>query len=402
MTVTVIGVDGGSLPPGATEVLNAAELVVGTREQLRSHAPEGARTVELGSLGPAMNALSALTGDEVGVVFASGDPGFFGAVRALRSKGLRCSVLPAVSSVQRLMARVGRSWDDVTVVSTRAGGLHRALNVCRAHPAVVVLTSSGAGPARLAAGLSGWRRTMVVGEDLGGAHERVTTVDPAEAAGRTWLEPNVVFCVRDPDAVPVRGWHGGGEPVPPAGWGLAEKEFSHRQGEVSGSELRALALSRLAPRPGSLVWDVGAGCGAVAVECARMGAAVVAVEEDEAQAVRLVSNATSHGVDVRVVEGRAPEVLRELPKPDSVFVGVADPEVLAGCAHVGAERVVLVLEEFDRVKPSRDILRNAGYVVDGIQFCAHRIAETEQGRSRLAAAEPVLLLFGRRFGEEGT
>ncbi|WP_017974080.1 precorrin-6y C5,15-methyltransferase (decarboxylating) subunit CbiE [Actinopolyspora halophila] len=400
MTVTVIGVDDGPLPEGAAEVLNSAELVVGSRGQLRALAPEGTRTVELGSFGPALSALSALAGDETGVVLASGDPGFFGAVRALRDKGLRCAVLPALSSVQRLMARVGRSWDDATVVSARVGGARRALNVCRARSAVVVLTTSGAGPAQLGAGLRGWRRTLVVGEDLGGEHERVTTVEPAEAAERTWLEPNVVFCVTDPDAVPERGWHGGGEPVPPPGWALPEEEFSHREGTITGSEARAVALAGLAPRPGCLVWDVGAGSGSVAVECARMGAASIAVESDEAQVVRLVSNATAHGVDVRVVEGAAPGVLRELPKPDSVFVGTSDPEVLTACAHVGAERLVLASNELDRVGASRDVLRNAGYRVDGVQLAANRMSELEDGSARLAARDPVVLLRAFRTADE--
>ncbi|SDP46264.1 precorrin-6Y C5,15-methyltransferase (decarboxylating) [Actinopolyspora xinjiangensis] len=392
MAVTVIGIDGGPLPEGATEVLNSAALVVGAPPHLREHAPEGARTVELGSFGPALNALSALTASETGVVLASGDPGYFGAVRALRDKGVRCSVMPALSSVQRLLARMGRSWEDTSVVSARIGGLHRALNVCRARSAVVVLTGGGIGPAQLASGLRGWRRTMIVGEDLGGEHERVTTVDPEEAAERSWFEPNIVCCLDDPDAVPDRNWHSGGEPTPPRRWALPEEEFSHREGTITSAEVRALALARLRPRPGALVWDVGAGSGSVAVECARMGAACVAVESDEAQVVRLVSNAAAHGVDVRVEEGAAPAVLRGLAKPDSVFVGIDDAEVLTACAHVGATRVVLVLSALDRIGASRDVLRNAGYHVEGVQLSANRMFTSDEQGPRLSAVEPVVLL----------
>lgn len=400
MSVTVIGVDGGPLPAGSAAALASARLVVGGRRHLDAHAPTHARTVELGSLEPAINALSALTADEDAVVLASGDPGFFGAVRMLRERGIRCGVLPAISSVQRLMARIGRCWDDVAVVSAHGRDLAAAVNVCRARPAVVVLTGPGSGPAQLASGLAGWRRTLVVGEDLGGPHERMTTLDPAEAARRTWHEPNIVFSVADLDAVPGRGWLAGGQPLPPvSGWALPEDEFAHRDGMITKSEVRAVALSKLAPRPGVLVWDVGAGSGSVAVECARMGAATIAVESDAAQVVRLITNAAEHGVEVRVEEDPAPKVLHGLPKPDSIFVGGGGSDVVTACAHAGASRVVVALVALDRVAPTREALRGAGYEVEGVQLSASRLVELPDGSSRLHAANPVVLISGTRASE---
>ncbi|MBA8823318.1 precorrin-6Y C5,15-methyltransferase (decarboxylating) [Saccharopolyspora lacisalsi] len=397
MTVTVIGIDGGPLPDGAEEALHSARLVVGSRRHLEAHVPEGTRTLELGPFDPAMNALSSLAAGELGVVFASGDPGFFGVLRTLRERGVRCSVLPATSSVQQLMARVGRSWDDVTVVAAYEGDLSRAANVCRARPAVVVLTSPGAGPAQLGTALRGWRRSLTVGEQLGGTHERLSTVSPEEAAERAWQEPNVVLCMSDPDAVPRRGWFAGGEPVPPDGWALDESEFSHRDGTITKAEIRAVAVAKLAPRPGVLVWDVGAGSGSVAIECARLGAATIAVESDESQSVRMVTNAAGHGADVRIEEGTAPKALRELPKPDAVFVGGGESEVTTACAYAGASRIVVALTTLDRVAVTREILGGAGYRVEGVQLSANRI--TEPPESRLEAAEPVVLISGVRVGE---
>ncbi|MHA6800801.1 precorrin-6y C5,15-methyltransferase (decarboxylating) subunit CbiE [Bounagaea algeriensis] len=395
MAVTVIGVDGAELPHGGTELVDSAKLVIGGRRHLRAHAPDHARTLELGPLEPALNALSALAAEEDAVVLAAGDPGFFGALRALKERGVHCSVLPATSSVQRLMARTGRPWDDVTVVSAHGRELPRAINVCRARPAVAVLTAPGAGPAQIGSGLIGWRRTMTVAEDLGGEFETVVTLDPAEAAARTWQEPNIVLCLADQDAVPQLGWFAGGAPLPPAGWGLPEDEFSHRDGVITESEVRAVALAKLAPRPGALVWDVGAGCGSVAVECARLGAAAIAVESDEAQTVRMITNAARHGVDVRVEEGQAPQALRQLPRPDAVFVGGGGSEVVTACANVGANRVVVALAALDRVAPARDALRSAGYDVEGVQVSASRLADLPDGSARLRAADPVVLLTGR-------
>lgn len=392
--ITVLGVDGGPPPPGAAEALAAAEVVLGGSRHLAAvPLPAGVPTVELGPVGPALDALPGRRA----VVLASGDPGFFGIVRLLRAHGHRPHVLPARSSVQTLFARIGRPWDDVAVVSAHGRALRPAVNVCRARAATAVLTAPDAGPSLIAAGLRGWPRTLVVGEDLGGPHERITELPAAEAAGRSWHPVNVLACLRDPDAVADRGWYAGGEPGPPAdGWALPDDAFDHRAGMVTKAEVRAVALARLAPRPGTLVWDVGAGSGSVAVECARMGAAVLAVEREPADADRVAANAAAHGVEVRLVRGAAPEALAGLPGPDAVFVGGGGPAVVAAVAGVGADRVVVALAAVDRIAPTRAALRDAGYAVEGVQLAASRLAELPDGGLRLAATNPVTVLTGRR------
>ena len=385
MSVTVIGLDGAALPPSAAQALAGAQVVVGAPHQL------AAVPVPLGAtmLGPAE--LDRLPDRSPAVVLASGDPGFFGIVRALRKRGLRPVVLPAPSSVARAFASLGRSWDDVAVVSAHGRSLRCALNVCRAHPAVAVLTAPGSGAVEIAAGLAGWHRAVLVAEDLGGPGEQVRRFDGGQVR-----DPHVVLCLADRDAVPARGWIAGGEPVPPAtGWALDEAQFSHRDGMITKSEVRALALAWLAPGPGRLVWDLGAGSGSVGVECARLGAAVVAVERDPAQCVRLVANASAHRVDVRVIEGPAPAVLSGLPEPDAVFVGGGGPEVVRAAAQA-SPRVVVALAALDRFAPCRAALREEGHQVEGVQLAASRFAELPDGSVRLAATNPVLLLWGQR------
>ncbi|MGH3825314.1 MAG: precorrin-6y C5,15-methyltransferase (decarboxylating) subunit CbiE, partial [Pseudonocardiaceae bacterium] len=384
VSLTVVGLDGAALPPGAVQALAGAQVVVGAPHQLAAVAVPAEAAV----LGPAE--LDELSSDAPTVVLASGDPGFFGIVRALRERGLRPVVLPARSSVARAFALLGRPWDDVAVVSAHGRSLRSALNVCRAHPAVAVLTGPGAGAVEIAAGLVGWHRSVLVAENLGGPHERVRRFDGQVS------DPHVVLCLANEDAVPARGWITGGEPVPPAaGWALDEAEFSHRAGMITKSEIRALALARLAPGPGRLVWDLGAGSGSVGIECARLGAAVIAVERDPGQCTRLVANAYAHGVDVRMVEGSAPAALDGLPEPDAVFVGGGGPEVVRAAAQAST-RVVVALATLDRVAPCHAALREAGHHVDGVQLAASRFAELPDGTVRLAATNPVLLLWGRR------
>ncbi|MDQ3826878.1 MAG: cobalt-precorrin-7 (C(5))-methyltransferase, partial [Actinomycetota bacterium] len=122
MSVTVIGLDGATLPPGASQALAGAQVVVGAPHQLAAvPVPTVARV-----LGPAQ--LDELPDTSPAVVLASGDPGFFGIVRTLRARGLRPVVLPARSSVARAFALLGRSWDDVAVVSAHGRSLRRAVN----------------------------------------------------------------------------------------------------------------------------------------------------------------------------------------------------------------------------------------------------------------------------------
>lgn len=389
MTVTVIGVDGKNLPVGASAALDEADLVVGTRRQLDAHAPERARTIELGAI---ESLVTDLTVAAHAVVLADGDPGFFGVVRSLREKNVRLTVLPAVSSVQRVLAAIGRPSDDVVVVNAVDADTVRALNVCRARPAVAVL---GLSPAALALALRGWRRTLVVAEDLGGPDEKVSTVDLAEAAARPWGDVNVVVCLAEPETMPPRGWIAGAQPVSD-GWALPEDDFSHRDGMVTSAELRALALARLAPAPGTLVWDVGAGSGALGVECARLGAAVLAVERDPMQCLRILANASKYGVDVRVVEAELLAAISGLPAPDAVFIGGGGDAVIRACTSVEASRIVVALASIDRVAPTRAALTAADYRVDGCQVSVARLTEHSDGSTRLAAGDPVTLVWGVR------
>lgn len=273
------------------------------------------------------------------------------------------------------MAETGRSWDRTTVLDEGVPFEH-ALNLCRARSSVLV---RNAPVAELARGLAGWRRTLVVAESLGGPTERRSTVDPAEAVNRLWRSPELL-CLADVEFA-----------VEPEGWALPDDRFANRDGMVATTEVRALALARLAPRPGVLVWDVGAGPGAVGIECARLGAAVLAVERDPVQVVRIIANAATHHVDVRIVEAELADAVAHLPRPDAIFVGGGGAAAVAACAAVGARRVVVAMPELDRAVPSRDVLRDAGYAVEGTLLSSARLVG-----SVTTATNPVLVLWGTR------
>ncbi|WP_329009536.1 precorrin-6y C5,15-methyltransferase (decarboxylating) subunit CbiE [Micromonospora rifamycinica] len=408
--VLVLGVDaaGRPWPPAALAVLAGAGLVVGAARHLAAvPVPPDVETVVLGPLAPALDRLTAAHAAGLPtVVLASGDPGFFGVVRRLRAAGLPVRVLPAVSSVAAAFARAGLDWDGTVVVTAHGRDLGPALHACRALPAVAVLTAPGAGATEIGAGLAGWSRRLVVAEHLGSAAERVTWTTPEQAAARRWADPHVLLSLAapagaDPAADPptpagVGPVRADNQPAaaPADGWALPESAYRHRDSMITKAEVRALAVARLRPRLGRLVWDVGAGSGSVGIECALLGAAVIAVERDPAAPIAV--NAARHGVDVRVVTGDAPAVLRGLPDPDAVFVGGGGTAVLTAVADRRPARVVVTLAALDRIAPAVHLLRAAGYTVTGSQLTAARLADLPDGSIRLAATNPVVVLTGER------
>ena len=394
-TVTVIGCDGRPLGPEAATALAAADRVAGAPRHLDgAELPPGAERIVIKRLDDALDAICASPGRVT--VLASGDPGFFGIVRALRARGVTPQVIPAVSSVALAFARLGLDWDDALVVSAHGRAPRQALAAALAHPKVAILTEPRHGTARaLGTELLAAGRTVYVAERLGAAQERIT--DLAAEPARDFAEPNIVIALKDPENQAAGpGWLAGHQGAPP-GWALPEAEFEHRGSMITKAEVRALVLARLGPAPGRTIWDVGAGSGAVAVECARFGARVIAVEADQAQCDRIRQNAARHGVDLRLQAGRAPDALIGLPPADAVFVGGGDHAVLGAAIRTGnPERVVVTLAAVQRVGETSDLLAAQGYRPAGVQLQASRLTPFPNQTLRLAAENPVFVLWGQR------
>jgi precorrin-6B C5,15-methyltransferase / cobalt-precorrin-6B C5,C15-methyltransferase len=397
--VTVIGCDGRPPAPDAAAALAAAELTVGAPRHLAAaQVPPGAKTIEIKRLDEALDAICASDGPVA--VLASGDPGFFGIVRALRARGVRPAVIPAVSSIALAFARLGLDWDDALVISAHGrepGHPGRALAAALAHPKVAIMTA----PRTATAGEIGTElltagRKVYVAESLGTPQERIT--DLAAEPHRDFTDPNILIALAEPASSPPAGprWLAGHAGAPP-GWALPEGDFEHRDSMITKAEVRALVLARLGPAPGRTIWDVGAGSGAVAVECARFGAYVIAVEADGAQCARIRHNAQDHGVYLRLVEGRAPEALNGLPPADAVFLGGGDSAVLAAAVEQAhPERVVVTLATVQRVGETADLLTGLGYRAAGTQLQSSRLTPLPSGSLRLSAQNPVFVLWASR------
>ncbi|RZU11470.1 precorrin-6y C5,15-methyltransferase (decarboxylating) subunit CbiE [Streptomyces sp. BK239] len=343
--VTVIGWDGSPLTAAARSALGAATLVAGAAHHLAlPEVPPAAERLRLGSVALAARRIAGHRG--TAVVVADGDPGFFGVVRTLRAPefGLEVEVVPAVSSVAAAFARAGMPWDDAQVVVAHRRTLRRAVNVCRAHTKVAVLTSPGAGPAELGLLMEGVHRTFVVCEELGTDREHISVVTSDKAADHTWRDPNVVIVIGGTAAAAPQagsGWITGRAPdTGPRGWALPAEAYGGELGEGETELLRTAQLSRLGPRVGDLVWDIGCGSGAFATEAARAGAAVIAVDRALEACARTDATARRFGVQLQIVRGAAPHALEDLPEPDVVRVGGGGAAVVSAVADRRPQRIV--------------------------------------------------------------
>lgn len=405
--VTVIGWDGSPLTDAARSALAAATLVAGAAHHLAlPEVPPHAERIRLGSATLAARRIARHRGSAV--VLADGDPGFFGVVRTLRAPehGLEVEVVPAVSAIAAAFARAGMPWDDAQLVVANSRTLRRAVNVCRAHKKVAVLTSPGAGPAELALLLDGVHRTFVICEALGTDREQVTVLTSDKVPDHTWRDPNVAIVVggtgaeADTGAPQGSAWlagHDVGYPPAVRGWALPVAEYAGveappRAGETG--QLRAAQLAKLGPRVGDLVWDIGAGSGAFAVEAARFGAAVIAVDSDADACARVYAAARRFGVQLETVHGMAPHILQDLPEPDVVRVGGGGAATVTSVADRRPARIVTHASTRDEAEALGRALAERGYAVE----CALlQSVELETGHWSETERAVVFLLSGVRI-----
>ena len=334
IVVVGMGADGmAGLAPAARAQLTTAAVIYGSKRQLNllDDSVPGARREWPSPMLPALRTLldapdasgAGSTDGDVHVL-ASGDPLLHGiGTTLIRLFGQdRVTVLPHLSSVTLACARLGWAVQDTEVISLVTAEPHTAV---RRGGRAVVLSRDGAGPATLARLLTDAGRgdsEFSVLEQLGGPAER-----RRDAIARDWAA-NPPDDVDDLNVVAVRYL-----PDDRVAAVLPDDAFAH-DGQITKQSMRAVTLAALAPRPGELLWDVGAGSGSIAIEWCRSGSgcAAVAFERDEQRRKRIAANTLAFGVTVEV-RGAAPDGFDGAPQPSAIFIGggLTQPGLLAAC-----------------------------------------------------------------------
>jgi precorrin-6Y C5,15-methyltransferase (decarboxylating) len=337
------GLDGVSA--GSRKLIASAELIVGGARHL-GFVTEGtaARLAWRQPLADTVPELLRWRGRRV-VVLASGDPLCYGVGnKLLRHIPLaEMRVIPAPSAFSLAGARLG--WDTADIDRVTLHGRPReALKRYFAPGAkLLVLANDGTTPAEAARMLveAGYGESeIVVFEHMGGDEER-----RLDGVAARWHEPPAaelntigIRCVAGPRAKRYRG-------AP----GLPDHAFES-DGTLTKRELRAVTLAMLAPYPGAVLWDVGAGAGSIAIEwlLQEPRAEAIAIERDPARIALIARNAEALGTpELEIEHGEAPAVLDGLPDPDVVFVGggLSAPELIETC--------------YERLKPGGRLVANA-------------------------------------------
>jgi precorrin-6Y C5,15-methyltransferase (decarboxylating) len=330
LSVIGIGEDGlEGLTPAARALLDKAQVVAGGARHLAMLPEDGRERIAWPSpFTEALPRIQALRGHSTAIL-ASGDPLHFGiGVKLLEYfDPAEMVILPGLSAFTLACARLGwpRAECDCITLHGRPADLLRAALYPNAR--VLALSSDAKTPAKVA--------QILCEEGFGDSEMTVLSAmgGPAESLIRgKACEWNVE--VADLNTVAIACDDGSGAPRGPAP-GLPDAAFRH-DGQLTKRELRAITLSALRPYPGARLWDIGAGCGSIAIEWLRLACngRAAAVEQEASRQALIAENAAALGVpQLEILAGRAPEVLSNLPTPDAVFIGggLTTPDLLECC-----------------------------------------------------------------------
>ncbi|HSE79215.1 MAG TPA: precorrin-6y C5,15-methyltransferase (decarboxylating) subunit CbiE [Alphaproteobacteria bacterium] len=321
LSVIGLGEDGiGGLSSAAQALLGAAEIVVGGERHL-AMLPASVAVERLAWATPltaTMDAIEARRGRRV-VVLATGDPMWYGVGVTLTRRFAReeMAIIPSISAFTLAASRLGWPLAEVETLTLHGRPIEMLALYLRPGARLLVLSENGDTPAAVARFLRerGWGFSgVIVLERLGGASERIV-----EGVAGAWTHPRAadlntlgIICEAGPEAR-----------VLSRAPGLPDDAFAH-DGQITKREIRAITLAALAPSSDQTLWDVGAGCGSIAIEWMRAGAPAraIAVERHKGRLALIAKNASALGVPrIAVVDGEAPAALAGLPPPDAVFIG---------------------------------------------------------------------------------
>lgn len=320
LSIVGIGEDGlQGLSAIALSLINQATILVGGDRHLAMLPPDERQRIAWKSpISAAIEEIIQHQGELV-CVLASGDPLCYG-IGATLTRQIPISeitIIPAPSAFSLACARLGWSLTEVETLSLC--GRPPALLQSYIYPgAKLLILSEGKETSAIVAeiltkrGYSGSK--IIVLERMGGIHERMI-----EGVAGSWSETEIaplnaiaINCIADAGTTPLSR-------IP----GLPDNAF-HHDGQLTKREVRAVTLSTLAPLPGELLWDVGAGCGSISIEWMRSHprCRAIAIEQNSSRLSYIADNATALGTpNLQIIAGKAPDILKDLPAPDAIFIG---------------------------------------------------------------------------------
>ena len=408
-----VGMGGrGSMTGSALEAIAASDVLFGASRMLDCTrgviiAPGNPGAPELvEAIAPSKIAarVAALGQGKTACVLCSGDVGFFSLARpvaralAALDPAPEVIMVPGITTVQYMAARIGRSWQGVRLVSAHGRDCD-ILGEILSNGEVFFLTGGEQTPEsiiRMLDSVGLGAAEVAVGERLSYEDERITRGTAARLLGRGFDSLSAVWVshgeLGDPEVRAARG-HAG----------IPDGLFVRGKAPMTKCEVRAIVASKVRPADGEVIYDVGAGTGSVSVElsCLNPRCRVWAIEcKEDALALMRENRTRFAAFNMSVVEGRAPQALEGLPAPDAVFIGGSTGELeqiaRAVLAANPAVRLVLTAVSMETVAQASEVL---GRLCDegllgpyaGTQVGVTRTREA--GRYHLLAPESPVFVF---------
>lgn len=322
-------------------------------------------------------------------VIVSGDCGFYSAANSLANglDGFETEIICGISSPVYFSSKIKIPWQDMKFISLHGTENSIVRNVCRNRYCFFLLGGdiSAAAVCGELCGYGLFDINVYIGEDLGGADERITVGTARELVGGEYSRL-AVLVTDNPDY--ERG----------ARYGIPDGEFLRGEVPMTKAEIRAAVMSKLAVRDGDICYDVGCGTGSVTVEMALgCGSGRVYAADVLEEAARLTDeNRKKFRCDnVFVRCGSAPEAFEGLPEPDCVFIGGSGGklaeiiEAMFDRANSGA-RIVLTAVTLNTLETARRSLEALGAQPEIIQIAVTRVGKG----SMLSALNPIFIIKG--------
>ena len=411
ITIVGIGDDGiDGLTPQARGRIATAGQLVGSRVLLDkipasvAENPDGQTRIPTGMKLDELSRQIVELDDRPAVLLAGGDPLFYGITRYLvEAFGKdRFDVIPNVSSMQLAFARVKETWDDAYLSNLAVTPLDRVVDALRSADRAGLFTTEDIPPSMVARALLDRRLepfTAYVCENLGTPDETVTQGSLESIADQSFAPMNVMVLVRRDKAAASRD-----DSRPRRLFGNPDEAFLQsrpKRGLLTPVEVRSIALGEMGLRRDSVVWDVGAGSGALAIEAASLAVdgGVYAIEMDAEDFGLMVDNAAAFDVpSLHPIHGQAPEALTDLPDPDAVFVGgtgrVVPDLVAASCDRLKPDgRIVVSVGSPDNLIAVQKVIEDSGRRSD-VRMINLARGQYQLDRVRFEALNPTFLVLG--------
>ncbi len=349
--VVGIGLDGAvGLTEQVREIISHATLLIGSDRHLSYFPHHPAQRLALGDFTQAINLIRSSV-EECIVILVTGDPLFFGLGRLLLLElpAENLTFHPHLCAVQLAFSAIKVSWQDACFVSIHGRSSDQLIQVLQQGKEKIAVLTDGVNTPRAIAQLFlaldlPTNYKFWVCENLGSDNEQVNCFSATELIERTFAPLNVVILLRQEEVTELNITK-----LPLLG--ISDRHFlgfSDRPGLMTKREIRVLVLGELALRPQQIVWDIGAGTGSVSIEIARLcpSCQVYAIEKTAVGYGLIAQNCQRFQVDnVAAIQGSAPEILKDLPNPDRIFIGGSGgnlSQILNQCDRLSSQGVIVL------------------------------------------------------------